>query len=95
VPVAHTIRRLRDRDIPVAADRPVGRVEPYTVPAADLAVTVHNGSHANVDQTYGALATYVAEHGLALAGPVRETYVVGPHDTADARRWRTEICWPI
>jgi effector-binding domain-containing protein len=62
---------------------------------ADLAVTVHNGSHANVDQTYGAVGTYVAEHGLALAGPVRETYVVGRRDTADTSRWRTEISWPI
>jgi effector-binding domain-containing protein len=57
--------------------------------------TVHSGSHANVDQTYGALGTYVAEHGHTLAGPVRKTYVVGPHDTADTSRWRTEICWPI
>lgn len=73
----------------------MGRVRPYTIPAAELAVTVHYGSHANVDQTYGALGTYVAEHGHGLAGPVRETYLVGIHDTADASRWRTEICWPI
>jgi GyrI-like small molecule binding domain len=90
---------------PFGRVKPGGRVEPYTVPAADVAVTVHNGSHANVDQRYGALGTYVAEHGHALAGPVRsgpvrsgpvrETYVVGRHDTADTSRWRTEIGWPI
>ncbi len=73
----------------------VGRVRPYTVPAADLAVAVHRGSPANIDQTYGALGTYVAEHGIGAAGPVRETYLVGVHDTTDTNRWRTEICWPI
>ncbi len=83
--------------VPVApaATGPVGRVQPYTVPAAELAVTVHNGSHANVDQTYGALGTYVAEHGGGSVGPLRETYLVGVHDTTDTNRWRTEICWPI
>jgi DNA-binding transcriptional MerR regulator len=73
----------------------MGRVRPYTVPAAELAVAVHRGSFANIDQTYGALGTYVAEHGIGSAGPVRETYLAGVHDTMDTNRWRTEVCWPI
>jgi hypothetical protein len=28
-------------------------------------------------------------------GPIREHYLVGPHDTDDAALWRTEIAWPI
>ena len=32
---------------------------------------------------------------LAVAGPVRETYLVGPRDTADPPAWRTEIGWPV
>jgi DNA-binding transcriptional MerR regulator len=65
------------------------------VPAVELAVAVHNGTHTDVDRTYGALGTHVARHELTVDGPVRETYLVSRHDTDDATRWRTEIGWPI
>jgi DNA-binding transcriptional MerR regulator len=73
----------------------VGRVTPRTIPAAELAVIVHSGSHDDVDRSYGALASYVADHALSVDGPVREYYLVGRADTADESAWRTEICWPI
>ena len=38
--------------------RPVGRVGPISVPGAELAVITHNGSHDDLDRSYGALATY-------------------------------------
>jgi effector-binding domain-containing protein len=60
-----------------------------------LAVIVHNGSHDDVDRSYGALATYVSEHALAVDGLIREYYLVGPPDCDDESSWRTEICWPI
>jgi DNA-binding transcriptional MerR regulator len=81
--------------VPVAAPPRVGAVEPFVVPAAELAVTVHRGPHDDLDVTYGRLGRHVAEHALAVAGPVRETYLVGPRDTADATAWRTEIGWPV
>jgi hypothetical protein len=37
----------------------------------------------------------VAEHALAVEGPIREYYVVGGHETANESDWRTEIGWPI
>jgi DNA-binding transcriptional MerR regulator len=73
----------------------VGRVSPLVVPAAELAVTTHAGSHANVNATYGALGAYVSTHALAIAGPVREYYLVDARTTSDATQWRTEIAWPI
>jgi DNA-binding transcriptional MerR regulator len=75
--------------------RPIGRVEALVVPAAELAVTVHNGRHTDIDVTYGALGTYVTEHAVAVDGPVREYYPVDPRSTGDAALWRTEIGWPI
>jgi DNA-binding transcriptional MerR regulator len=75
--------------------RAVGRVSPHVVPAVELATLVHEGSHANIDLAYGSLATYVAQHTLAVEGPLREYYLVGPQDTADEGAWRTEIGWPI
>jgi DNA-binding transcriptional MerR regulator len=67
-----------------------GRVRVLEIPAAELAVTVHRGSHQNVDRTYGALGSYVAERLLSIPGPVRENYL----DTDDGVA-QTEICWPV
>ena len=75
--------------------RPVGRVEGVEVPAAELAIIVHNGPHGNIDLAYGALATHVTQHALAVDGPIREYYLSGRHDTPDESAWRTEIGWPI
>jgi DNA-binding transcriptional MerR regulator/effector-binding domain-containing protein len=82
--------------VPTATEiQPLGRVVPVVVPAAELAVIVHPGTHADVDRAYGALATYVASHALQVDGPIREYYLVDRNDTADESAWRTEICWPI
>lgn len=75
--------------------RPVGRVEALTIPPAELAVIVHNGPHDNIDRAYGALATHVTQHALAVEGPIREYYLSGHLDTPDKPAWRTEIGWPI
>jgi hypothetical protein len=44
---------------------------------------------------YGALAAYVAEHALAVPGPIREYYVTDLADTLDHEQWHTRIGWPI
>jgi DNA-binding transcriptional MerR regulator len=74
---------------------PMGRVIPFIVPAVEVAIIMHVGTHNNIDLAYGELATYVAEHELAVEGPTREYYAVGPHDTHEEAAWRTEIGWPI
>jgi DNA-binding transcriptional MerR regulator len=72
-----------------------GRVRPLQIPAVELAVAVHPGPHTDIDITYGRLGQWVLDRGLGIAGPVHETYVVGPRDTLDSSQWRTEIGWPI
>jgi DNA-binding transcriptional MerR regulator len=82
--------------MPCSGDvRPMGRVTPFVAPAVEVAIITHVGAHSNVDLAYGGLATYVAEHELAVEGPIREYYVVGPHNTPEEAAWRTEIGWPI
>lgn len=81
--------------VPVSGLAPTGRALQQVLPAVDLAVTVHAGPHDDIDLTYGTLGRWVSAHALAIAGPVRETYLVGPVDTPDSSRWRTEIGWPI
>ena len=75
--------------------RAIGRVQPFRMPAVEIATIEHRGPHDNIDIAYGALASYVSQHALAVEGPLREYYVVGRLDTQDQAAWRTEIGWPI
>ena len=63
-----------------------GALEVVELPAANVAVLVHEGSFADADQTYGALGTEVAERGIGGEGPIRELYVADD---------RIEVCWPV
>lgn len=80
---------------PVRDPRPSGRIEAVDLPGVELAVTVHPGPHDDIDVTFGRLGAWVVDHALAVAGPIYETYVVGPRDTPEPARWRTEIGWPV
>jgi DNA-binding transcriptional MerR regulator len=80
---------------PAIAPPAYGRVRPVELPAVELAATIHHGPHDDIDVTYGRLATWAVDHTLTVAGPVQETYVVGPRDNPDPSSWRTEIAWPV
>jgi DNA-binding transcriptional MerR regulator len=73
----------------------IGRVRVMDIPAAELAVAVHCGSHESADRTYGALGTFVAERALGVDGAIREHYLVTAEDTTGETQLRTEICWPV
>jgi effector-binding domain-containing protein len=75
--------------------RPVGRVEMVTIPAAELAIVTHEGSHDDVDLAYGDLGAYVAAHEIGVDGPIREHYVRDPHSHPRPSTWITEIALPI
>jgi effector-binding domain-containing protein len=78
-----------------AARLPGGRVKLREIPAVEAAVVVHEGAPDDIDRTYGALGTAVAERAIGVDGPIREYYLVGFADTDDETRHRTEICWPV
>jgi DNA-binding transcriptional MerR regulator len=73
----------------------VGRVQPFTVPPAELAVIGHHGPHDNVDLAYTALGQYALDNDISMAGPLREYYVNFSWDTDDSAQWKTDLCWPI
>jgi DNA-binding transcriptional MerR regulator len=81
--------------VPAAGVRQVGRITTRVLPAVELAVVVHEGAHADIDRSYGALAKHVTENAIAIEGPIRERYLMSRIDTPDTSRWRTEIGWPI
>jgi DNA-binding transcriptional MerR regulator len=84
--------------VPVAAGPPggeAGRVQARVIPGAELAVTVHRGSFADLDRTYGALGTFVSQREIGVPGPIREHYLVTSAHTAHESQHRTEVCWPV
>jgi DNA-binding transcriptional MerR regulator len=82
--------------VPIAGEvMPAGRVQRFEVPAAELAITMHHGPFSELDRTYGALGSYVAEHARVVEGPIREHYLVTDADTDDPASYRTEVCWPV
>jgi effector-binding domain-containing protein len=60
---------------------PAARVKRWSLPRGEV--------------SYGELGRWVADHALAVAGPVRERYLRGPRDSGDTASWRTEIGWPV
>ncbi len=65
------------------------------LPATEYAVALHHGSFEDLDQTFAALGTAVAQRTIGVHGPIRENYLVSGFDTPDVERHRTEVCWPI
>ena len=77
------------------AVRPVGRVDEASVEAAELCVAAHRGPHPGIGRAYAALGEHVARHAIAVPGPLREIYRVGPLETDDEADWITEVAWPV
>jgi DNA-binding transcriptional MerR regulator/effector-binding domain-containing protein len=78
-------------DLTMAADR----FDVLELPETTVAMIVHEGAYSHVCNTYGALGSLVAEHGVGADGPTREYFLVTPAHTDDAAAFRTEVCWPV
>jgi DNA-binding transcriptional MerR regulator/effector-binding domain-containing protein len=82
--------------IPVAGmPTPSGRPQLIEIPEAELAIAAHNGAISELDQTYGALGTFVAEREIGVRGPIREHYVVSSDEASGEPVHHTEVCWPV
>jgi len=68
--------------VPVTGDAP----DVVELPAAMVAVLLHDGPFVDLDQAYGALGTAVAARGIGGPGPIREHYLTPTS---------TEVCWPV
>jgi DNA-binding transcriptional MerR regulator/effector-binding domain-containing protein len=76
-------------------ERPDGSVRLLEIPAVEAAIAVHEGPLDDIDRTYGALGTVVAERAIGVDGPIREYYLIGFPETEDESKHRTEVAWPV
>ena len=63
---------------------PAGLAVPVEMAATELAVTAHHGPFSDLDTTYGALGTFVAQRAIGVDDPIRENYLVSASDTDGA-----------
>jgi DNA-binding transcriptional MerR regulator/effector-binding domain-containing protein len=80
---------------PAGGTLPDGKVRLLEIPAVEAAVAVHEGPLDDIDRTYGALGTVVAERAIGVDGPIREYYLIGFPETEDESKHRTEVAWPV
>jgi effector-binding domain-containing protein len=84
---------VRRVEVGVLLDQPcplTGRVVASTLPAGEVATTVHHGPYDGIGSAHQAVADWCAEQGRRPAGPRWEVY--GPHRDDPAELW-TEITW--
>ncbi len=74
-----------------ARSAPPSRASRETLPAARLAIIVHEAGDETIGDAYAALGAFVAELGVSVPGPLRETY----GGAAPSGRGTIEIGWPI
>ena len=70
-------------------------VECKELPAARAASLTFTGPYDTIWNAHTELAAWVADHGYAQAGPVRETGIVEESDTDDPQEWVTELSVPV
>jgi DNA-binding transcriptional MerR regulator len=81
--------------IPLSAS--AGRVGGLLPDEGPVAVAVHRGSFSQLDRTYAALGSFVAEQGIGsrTRTAIRENYLVSLRDTDNEHGLVTEVCWPV
>jgi DNA-binding transcriptional MerR regulator len=67
------------------------------LPEGPVAVAVHRGSFSEIDRTYTALGSFVAEHGLGspTRTAIQENYLASLFNTENEHGLVTEVCWPV
>lgn len=64
------------------------------LPATAVAAITHEGSYANMGESYATVVSWIHEHGHSILGPAREVYFNSPADVVEADL-RTQIIFPI
>ncbi len=91
----------RESDIDIAVwweydgdDAPEG-FQCRTVPEQRVAWATLYGPYEGTGAVCQAIGDWVSDHGLTLAGPMFNIYVVGPGQDPDPQHWVTEINFPV
>lgn len=95
-PEAPTDVVVVEAGFPVSARvEPDGDAHPMVLPGGRAVQALHVGPYDTMEQTYGALRSWMAAHGLHPANAMWESYLSDPEAEPDPATWRTRIVWPL
>ena len=77
------------------AETPDGVIGASSLPAGEIAATVHEGPFDGLEATYDALAAWIAEQGRVAGMGPWEVYLTDPQRVPDPVDWLTEVVWPL
>jgi effector-binding domain-containing protein len=72
-----------------------GRITAGTLPAGEVATTIHVGPYDKLPHAHDALHQWIEEHKKNSAGPQWEVYWTDPGREPDPAKWKTELMWPV
>lgn len=75
--------------------KPVGRVQPGSLPASRVAHTVYHGPYEGLGEAWGAFEAWIAAQNLKPADDLWEVYSAGPETGPDPSTWRTDLFHPL
>ncbi len=78
-----------------AAVAGLGDIEASALPAGRVALTWHIGPYEALPEAYAAIEAWIADHGLASAGPIWEVYWSDPQAEPDPAHWCTQMMQPV
>jgi DNA-binding transcriptional MerR regulator len=73
----------------------VDGVRSLEIPDQDVAVGVLIGSYEGMGAAMEDVGRWIAQEGLAIAGPMYNIYLVSPQQDPDPTHWVTEVCVPV
>lgn len=83
--------------VPVAVQvEEAGAATTRLLEAGSAAIVMHHGSYDDIERTHTMLMAWIAEHGRAPGGPVRERYLIGGDaDTIPPAEYLTQVEQPL
>jgi AraC family transcriptional regulator len=72
-----------------------GEIEAGALPGGRAAVAIHRGAYERLPETYGAVQSWIDQHGHASGGAPWEVYLTDPAEVPDENQWETRVVFPV
>ena len=75
--------------------RDSGRIAAGSLPATSAVECIHTGPYDKLEETYTAMAEWMADHDQKPAEEMWEYYLTDPSIEPDPEKWQTKVVWPV
>lgn len=72
-----------------------GEIQSGTLPAGEVAVTIHVGPYDGLGDAHAAVQKFLDDNDMTPGGAPWEIYLTDPGEVPNPEEWKTEVVWPI